>query len=97
MTNSLISIENTIFENITSQYATAIYMTNSSGKIRKCEFVNLNALITRGAIGIKALSNDLTVENCNFINTKSQKNGGAIFADVSGVTHKSEKFQKQLM
>ena len=94
LSNSLISIENTIFANTTSNYAAAIYFSNSSGKIRNCDFVNLNSLISGGAIGIKALANEMTIENCNFINTKSQKNGGAVYADVAGGTHSSEKIAK---
>ena len=96
LTNSLISIENTTFANTTSDYAPAIYFSNSSGKIRNCNFVNLNALISGGAIGIEALANEMTIENCNFINTKSQKNGGAVYADVAGGTHSSEKNAKSI-
>ena len=94
LTNALISIENATFANTTSEYASAIYFSNSSGKIRNCNFVNLNALISGGAIGVKALGNEMTIENCNFINVKSQKDGGAVYADVAGGTHSSEKNAK---
>ena len=89
--NSLISIDNASFVNSTSNYATAIYFSNSSGKIRNCDFVNLSALVSGGAIGIRALPYELTIENCNFVNTKSQKNGGAIFADVAGDQNNAAK------
>ena len=89
--NSLISIDNASFVNSTSNYATAIYFSNSSGKIRNCDFVNLSALVSGGAIGIRALPYELTIENCNFVNTKSQKNGGAIFADVAGDKNNAAK------
>ncbi|MBQ2651977.1 MAG: hypothetical protein IJF83_00325 [Methanobrevibacter sp.] len=82
--NCMISIENTTFTNLVSNYSTAIHIQNGRGKIKNCNFVNLTAQMTAGAIAIKALSDELTIENCNFINTTSQKNAGAIFADVAG-------------
>ena len=88
---SLISIENTSFVNLTSEYATAIYLSNSSGKIRNSNFVNLSAFKSGGAIGIKELRDEMTIENCNFINVKSQKNGGAIFAEVADGTKYTAK------
>ena len=88
---SLISIDNASFVNSTSDYAAAIYFSNSSGKIRNCDFVNLTALISGGAIVIKELRDELTIENCNFINTKSQKNGGAIIANIADTTKNTAK------
>ena len=78
-------IENTTFTNLTSNYSTAVHILGSSGKIRNCNFINLAAKITAGAIGIRDNDGDVTIENCNFINSKSQKNGGAVFADVAGI------------
>ena len=77
-------IENTTFANLTSNYSTAVYILGSPGRIRNCNFLNLTARITAGAIGIRENDGDVIIENCNFINSKSQKNGGAVFADVAG-------------
>ena len=79
--NSLIYIENTTFANITSNYSSIIYSIKTSGKIINCDFVNLTALKTGGAIIYKSLD-DINIENCNFINVKSQKNGGVICAEA---------------
>ena len=43
-------------------------------------FVNLTANISAGAIGLKR-SGNLYIKNCEFINTKSFKNAGAIIVD----------------
>ena len=77
-------IENTTFANLISNYSTAVHILESSGRIRNCNFINLTAKITAGAVGIRANGN-VTIENCSFINTKSQKNGGAVFADVAAI------------
>ena len=77
-------IENTTFANLTSNYSTAVHILGGSGKLRNCNFINLTAKITAGAVGIRANDN-VTIENCNFINSKSQKNGGAVFADVAAI------------
>ena len=81
---STISIENITFANITSNYSSAIYIEGSKGKIKKCDFINLTAKKTAGAIGIKSIPEEIIIEDCNFISTFSEKNGGAIFTDVSG-------------
>ena len=81
-TKSTINVENTTFINITSAYAPAFYaIKNSNISIINSKFINLKANISAGAIGIKQYTN-LYVKNCEFINTTSSKNGGAIFADV---------------
>ena len=77
-------IENSTFANTSSKYAPAIFATESRGKIRKSAFVNLTATMTAGAIGIKKLSDEITIDDCDFINTRCEKNGGAIYADVGG-------------
>ena len=84
MTSTLMYIENTTFANITSNYSSAIYATRSMGKIKKSDFINLSAIMTAGAIGIKEHVYDIEIDDCNFINTRSEKNGGAIYADVGG-------------
>ena len=81
---STIYIENITFANIASNYSSAIYMEDSKGKIKKCDFINLTANMTAGAIGIKSVPEEITIEDCNFISTISEKNGGAIYTDVSG-------------
>ena len=81
---STVHIENITFANITSNYSTAIYMQDSRGRIKKCDFINLTANMTAGAIGIKSVPEEITIEDCNFIYTHSEKNGGAIYTDVGG-------------
>ena len=84
MANTLMHIENTTFANTMSKYAPAIYSTQSNGKIKKSTFVNLSATITAGAMGIREHTGEITIDDCDFINTQSEKNGGAIYADVGG-------------
>ena len=74
---------NTAFVNSTSRYATAIYSENCVNNIKKSRFINLSADITAGALGFKGNS-DIDIEYCDFINSSSAKNGGAIFADING-------------
>ena len=76
-------IENTTFANITSSYAPAIYITSSKASIINSKFMDLKADITAGAIATKE-GGELYIENCEFENVTSSKNGGAIFADVAG-------------
>ena len=78
-TGSDLNINNTVFANITSRYATAVYGWYSTTQIRNSKFQNLFANITAGAIGLKISFS--TIENCEFINVSSSRNGGAIFAD----------------
>ncbi|WP_407416360.1 C1 family peptidase [Methanobrevibacter sp.] len=77
-------IENTTFANATSKYSTAINSVQGKIKIKKSDFYNLTAIMTAGSIGVKLLFDEVEIENSNFINTCSGKNGGAIFADVGG-------------
>ena len=77
-------IENTTFANTTSNYSTAVYAFQSTGKIRKSTFINLTATMTAGAIGIKELCENITIDDCDFTSTYAEKNGGAIYADVEG-------------
>ena len=77
--DSDLNIIDTTFSNITSKYATAIYCWYSEVNIKRSKFSNLFADVTAGAIGLKIAP--AKIENCEFINVSSSKNGGAVFAD----------------
>jgi predicted outer membrane repeat protein len=81
--NSEAYIENTTFVNITSSYTPAVYIKSSKASIVNSKFIDLKANITAGAIATKE-GGELYIENCEFENVTSSKNGGAIFADVAG-------------
>ncbi|WP_298523660.1 C1 family peptidase [uncultured Methanobrevibacter sp.] len=81
-------LDNLTFENITSSYSPAIYATSASGSIVNSRFKNLAAAISAGAISIKEGSNTY-IQNCQFINTCSSKNAGAIHVDIAGVSGSS--------
>ncbi|SDA64430.1 C1 family peptidase, partial [Methanobrevibacter millerae] len=77
-------IENTTFTNITASYAPAIYIKYAKkASIVNSKFIDLKANITAGAIATKS-GGEIYIENCEFENVTSSKNGGAIFADVAG-------------
>ena len=76
-------IENTTFANITSSYTPAAYIKSSKASIVNSKFIDLKANITAGAIATKE-GGELYIENCEFENVTSSKNGGAILADVAG-------------
>ena len=77
---SYICVYNSVFANTTSKYSTAI-MGSGRVKIINTTFVNLHANLTAGAIGLKKIDRAYIL-NCTFDNVSSQKNGGAIYADV---------------
>ncbi|WP_298499140.1 C1 family peptidase [uncultured Methanobrevibacter sp.] len=85
---SNISIEDSVFANTTSKYATAIY-NNYLTSVKKSKFINLCANLTGGAIAIKG-DNELgkptktVIQDCEFINSMSAKNGGALYLDIGG-------------
>ncbi|WP_407421352.1 C1 family peptidase [Methanobrevibacter sp.] len=81
--NSKLDVYNTTFANSTSKYATAIYNKNGETNIKKSKFVELFANITAGALAFKQSSN-VTIEDCEFKDVISTKNGGAIFVDIIG-------------
>ena len=81
LTNSIVYIENATFSNSNSSYAPALYLRDSKTSVINSKFINLRGNITSGAIGVR-MGGDLYVKNCEFINTTSSKNAGAIFADV---------------
>ena len=84
--DSSINIENTTFENIFSNYMSAVYLTSSKARIINSKFNNLKANISAGAMSLKD-GGELYIENCKFINTTSSKNAGAIFVDITGCAH----------
>ena len=79
--NSIIYVYDSKFENTTSQYSTAIY-GDMEINIRNCTFANLHANFTAGSIALKDVKYG-KIENCTFVNVTSQRNGGAIFIDLS--------------
>lgn len=79
---SNISVLNTVFANITSRYATAIYNTGGRTYVYNSRFSRLYANATAGAIAVKDASN-LIIQNCEFENVASAKNGGAVFIDMN--------------
>ena len=76
-------IENTTFANITSSYAPALHIATAKASIINSKFIDLKANISAGAIRTKE-GGELYIENCEFKNVTSSRNGGAIFADVIG-------------
>lgn len=93
--DSDISIENSVFANTTSRYATAIY-NDYKTTVKKSKFINLYASLTGGAIAIKGdngLEEDTVTEiqECEFINTSSAKNGGALYLDIPGANRMQGK------
>ena len=83
LSNAEVYIENTTFANITSSYAPALNIITSNTSIINSKFIDLKAIITAGAIRTKT-GGKLYIENCEFENVTSSKNGGAIFADIAG-------------
>ena len=81
--NSKLYIENSIFANSTSSYSPALYVRGSKTSIINSKFNNLKANITAGAIGVR-LGGEVYIKNCEFINTTSSKNAGAVYADIAG-------------
>lgn len=53
----------------------------STVNIKKSRFINLVANVTSGALAFRKYANVL-IDDCEFINVSSSKNGGAIFADM---------------
>ena len=82
---SPVTVVNSTFANATSNYSAAI-RAGGTTIVRNSKFINLVSLITAGAIGVKEID-ECIIDNCTFINVTSDKNGGAIFADVQGFEH----------
>ncbi len=85
LSNAEVYMENTTFTNITASYAPAIYGKTFKASIKNSKFINLKANITAGAIGTKE-GGELYIENCEFENITSSRNGGAILVDVIGAS-----------
>ena len=92
---SNLNVSDTTFANVSSKYATAIYTWYGETTIKNSKFHNLFADVTAGAVGLKIAS--ATIEDCEFINVSSSRNGGAVFADFDvyegGVLVKNTKFE----
>ena len=81
-------LANTTFSNIKSNYSTVVYGDNSTLVVENCDFINLTAIKTAGAIGFKDFnSTNLIILNTRFDNVESEKNGGAVFVDVAGTNN----------
>ena len=76
-------LENITFANTTATYAPAIYLVGSKIRIIDSKFINLKANLTAGAMSIRE-GGELYIRNCEFINTTSSRNAGAIYADITG-------------
>jgi predicted outer membrane repeat protein len=79
-TKSTVNIENSQFINISSNYASALFLEECESSIIDSRFVNLTADITAGAIAVRQSCNSY-IRGCEFINTKSFKNAGAMLVD----------------
>ncbi|WP_407412997.1 C1 family peptidase [Methanobrevibacter sp.] len=78
--NCNITILNSLFANSTSNYTAVRGSTRTM--IQNCQFVNLHAITSAGAIGVKDLVS-AEINNCTFVNVTSEKNAGAILVDVN--------------
>ncbi len=82
--NSTCYVENSSFTNIVSDYAPAIYIEMPKAlTVIGSRFINLTANISAGAIGTKE-GGEIYIRNCEFVNTTSAKNAGAIITDIAG-------------
>ena len=85
--SSTVNIENADFINITSTYSPALYFEDCESRIVNSRFINLTAEMSAGAIAIRWSGNSY-IRGCEFINTKSFKNAGAILADYGIISDK---------
>ncbi|SDA64451.1 C1 family peptidase [Methanobrevibacter millerae] len=82
--NAIGYMDNVTFANIVSDYVPAIRLEKSKAlTVLNSKFVNLTANITAGAFAIKS-GGVIYIGNCEFTNTTSSKNAGAILADITG-------------
>ena len=80
MSSGCAILANTTFSNIKSNYSTVVYGDNSTLVVENCDFINLTAIKTAGAIGFKDFnSTNLIILNTRFDNVESDKNGGCTF------------------
>ena len=82
---SQFTISDTDFSNMTSNYTVAVHAEDSYGSVKNCNFNNLHANITAGALGFKEFAKTIIINNCTFTNVSSRKNAGALYLDVSGM------------
>ena len=79
---SNLTVANSVFENIISNYAPAILSNPRSFIIKNTIFRNLFANFTAGAMFVKdseGFKSENLIENCTFDNVTSQNNGGALY------------------
>ncbi len=77
---STVNMDNSEFINISSDYAPALYLMDCESSIINSRFVNLTGDKSAGAIAIRDSGNSY-IKGCEFANTKSFKNAGAILVD----------------
>ena len=82
--DSKISICNLTVVNVTGQYSSSIYAMSSDLSLVNSSFVNLTANVSAGALSARG-GGDLYIMKCEFINTSSSKNAGAVFVDIFGI------------
>ena len=87
--NAFLDMDNSIFRDLTSKYATAIFAETALFALNNTKFYNLNANLTAGAIAIKYVKNpyfkaSYNIENCIFESISSKKDGGALYIDSGG-------------
>ena len=76
-------LENITFANTTATYAPAIYLVGSKIRIIDSKFLNLKANLTAGAMSLRE-GGEIYIRNCEFVNTTSSRNAGAIYVDITG-------------
>ena len=84
LSSCTVNIQNTSFYNLTSNYCPAVYIGECEGRIKNSRFVNLHANKTAGAVALKKIYKEFSIEDCEFINATSEKNGGGIYIDING-------------
>lgn len=83
-----LTVENCIFENITSTLGSAINYKGRNLTVKNTTFYNLNASTSGGAIIAKFFQKNgsagepFLIENCEFVNVTSKNNGGAVYYDL---------------
>ena len=78
--SSQVEIDNAQFINLSSIYSPAISLEYSNMRLTNSKFINLTADMSAGAIGLKRYGN-LYIKGCEFKNTRSFKNAGAVNVD----------------
>ena len=82
---STVNIDTSEFINLSSDYSSALYFEYSESSIINSRFVNLTAGKSAGAISIKV--SNFYIRGCEFINTKSFKNAGAMLVDYGNESY----------